>query len=153
MQFGGTLARILRSVRRANPLCGPTRLSKHDIKDGCCRMFLRARDCPQLAITLPHCESKEPLVAVPMALTMGWVDSPMSFCVMSETTADEANRRFALAPRHCPRHRLSSIAEENDDITKEARPLDNPADDLTEPLGWVLHGRHAGRFMGHFSIR
>ena len=43
---------------------------------------------------------------------------------MSETTADEANRRFALAPRHCPRHRLSSIAEENDDITNEARPLE-----------------------------
>ena len=92
-------------------------------------------------------------MAVPMALTMGWVDSPMSFCVMSETTADEANRRFALVPRHCPRHRLSSIAEENDDITKEARPLDNPADDLTKPPGWVLHGRHAGRFMGHFNIR
>ena len=34
MQFGGTLARILRSVRRANPRHGPTRLSKHDIKDG-----------------------------------------------------------------------------------------------------------------------
>ena len=50
MQFGGTLARILRSVRRANPRYGPTRLSKHDIKDGCYRMFLRARDCPQLAL-------------------------------------------------------------------------------------------------------
>ena len=25
----------------------------------------------------------------------------------------------------------------------------NPADDLTKPLGWVLHSRHARRFMGH----
>ena len=25
----------------------------------------------------------------------------------------------------------------------------NPADDLTKPLGWVLHNRHARYFMGH----
>ena len=25
----------------------------------------------------------------------------------------------------------------------------NPADDLTKPLGWVLHARHARRIMGH----
>ena len=27
----------------------------------------------------------------------------------------------------------------------------NPADDLTKPLGWVLHARHARRFMGHYT--
>jgi len=27
----------------------------------------------------------------------------------------------------------------------------NPADDLTKPLGWILHSRHARRLMGHFS--
>ena len=26
----------------------------------------------------------------------------------------------------------------------------NPSDDLTKPLGWVLHERHARRTMGHF---
>ena len=26
----------------------------------------------------------------------------------------------------------------------------NPADDLTKPLGWVLHSRHARRIMGHY---
>ena len=26
----------------------------------------------------------------------------------------------------------------------------NPADDLTKPLGWVLHAQHAQRFMGHY---
>jgi len=26
----------------------------------------------------------------------------------------------------------------------------NPSDDLTKPLGWVLHSRHACRLMGHF---
>jgi len=26
----------------------------------------------------------------------------------------------------------------------------NPSDDLTKPLGWVLHDRHARRIMGHY---
>ena len=25
----------------------------------------------------------------------------------------------------------------------------NPSDDLTKPLGWILHARHARRAMGH----
>ncbi len=28
----------------------------------------------------------------------------------------------------------------------------NPSDDLTKPLGWVLHSRHARRSMGHYRI-
>jgi hypothetical protein len=28
----------------------------------------------------------------------------------------------------------------------------NPADDLTKPLGWVLHSRHARFIMGHFRF-
>ena len=26
----------------------------------------------------------------------------------------------------------------------------NPSDDLTKPLGWILHARHARRAMGHY---
>eukprot|EP00980_Cylindrotheca_fusiformis_P025376 scaffold13535_cov117-Cylindrotheca_fusiformis.AAC.2 len=28
----------------------------------------------------------------------------------------------------------------------------NPSDDLTKPLGWVLHSRHARRLMGHYGV-
>jgi hypothetical protein len=28
----------------------------------------------------------------------------------------------------------------------------NPSDDLTKPLGWVLHTRHARRLMGHYVV-
>ena len=28
----------------------------------------------------------------------------------------------------------------------------NPSDDLTKPLGWVLHNRHCRRLMGHYPI-
>ena len=27
----------------------------------------------------------------------------------------------------------------------------DPSDDLTKPLGWILHARHARRMMGHYS--
>ena len=27
----------------------------------------------------------------------------------------------------------------------------NPSDDLTKPLGWVLHARHCRRIMGHYN--
>ena len=42
MQFGGALHRVLRRVRHADPKFGPVYLSKHDIKDGFYRMFLKA---------------------------------------------------------------------------------------------------------------
>ena len=28
----------------------------------------------------------------------------------------------------------------------------NPADDITKPLGWVLHSRHARYLMGHYNM-
>eukprot|EP00980_Cylindrotheca_fusiformis_P018583 scaffold6159_cov207-Cylindrotheca_fusiformis.AAC.1 len=27
----------------------------------------------------------------------------------------------------------------------------NPSDDLTKPLGWILHSRHCRRLMGHYK--
>jgi hypothetical protein len=85
MQFGGTLGRILHSARHTNPAFGPTYLSMYDIKGGFYRMFLRANDCPRLAIILPVYPGEDQLVAIPMACTMGWVESPPTFCAMSET--------------------------------------------------------------------
>ena len=119
MQFGGALQRLPRATRRANPRCGPTRLSKHDLKDGFYRMFLRARDALKLAVTIPVYPEEEPLVAIPLACTMGWTESPPTFSAMSETVADMANARFAASPREVPTHRLAPIAEEQDELRLE----------------------------------
>ena len=40
MQFGGTLPRLLKDIRHANPKFGPVRACKHDIKDGFYRLSL-----------------------------------------------------------------------------------------------------------------
>ena len=40
--------------------------------------------------------------------------------------------------------------KENGDILMHHIPgIINPSDDLTKPLGWVLHSRHCRRIMGH----
>jgi hypothetical protein len=110
MQFGGALQRILELVRHADPEYGPVYLGKHDIKDGYYRMFLRPEDCLRLAIILPTYDDEEQLVAIPMACTMGWVESPPTFCTMSETIADETNRRFTTPGSQAPPHRLEEVA-------------------------------------------
>ena len=71
MQFGETLPRVLHVVRHANPKFCPTRTSKHDIKFGFYRLFLRAMCCLRLALVLPPYTNECQLVAIPMACTMG----------------------------------------------------------------------------------
>ena len=94
MQFGHALARVLFQMRHANPKCGPARTAKHDIKDGFCRLYFALRDCLRMALILPRCEGEPQLIGIPMACTMGWVQSPPTFCTMSETVCDHANALF-----------------------------------------------------------
>ena len=59
MQCRHAPQRVLHQVRHANPRFGPVRTSKHDIKDGFYRPFLRPQDslCPSI---LPPTHSGEP---------------------------------------------------------------------------------------------
>ena len=113
MQFGGTLHRILHAVRHADPALGAVFLSKYDIKDGFYRLFLQADDAPMLAVTLPHFEGEEPLIAIPLVLTMGWAQSPSTFTAMSETICDIANDQ--TYKHHVPPHRLEKHCVSQDE--------------------------------------
>ena len=125
MQFGGALGRILYLIRHAHPGWGPILLSKYDIKDGFYRMFLEADDCPRLAVTLPHYGGEEPLVAIPLVCTMGWAESPPTFCAMSETVCDLANA-LNEQPDAAP-HRLEHLCEPQDIWNQEPT---SPAEEL-----------------------
>ena len=122
MQFGDTFRRLLYAIRHANPRYGPVRSSKSDVKDGFYRLFLRALDCLRLAVVLPKYEGEPQLVGIPMACTMGWVQSPPTFCTMSETVCDEANRLFQQSPSHAPPHRLEAAAAVGDDLSRDMSP-------------------------------
>ena len=108
MQFGGTLYRILHRVHHADPKYGPVHLAKFDLKDGFYRLHLRPSQAPRLAVILPKYEGEPPLVAIPLVLTMGWVDSPPTFCCLTETVCDTANARAYR--RYAAPHRLESKA-------------------------------------------
>ena len=123
MQFGGALQRILFSVRHADPAHGPVYLSKYDIKDGFYRLFLTAKDAPMLAVSLPSYEGEEPLVAIPLVLTMGWTESPPTFSALSETICDLAIHNSYK--RHVPPHRLEAHCAPQDEWVEDA-PVTGP---------------------------
>jgi hypothetical protein len=50
------------------------------------------------------------LVAFPLALPMGWTQSPPYFCALTETVADVANERLRSGHRPTP-HRLDALAD------------------------------------------
>ena len=130
MQFGRTLQRVCREVRHANPKFGPVRASKYDIKDGFYRLSLRARDCLRLALVFPKFPNEEQLVAIPLSTTMGWVQSPPTFCTMSETVCDLANRATRLKLPEQP-HRLEDVAAALDDVSFCPAPRPREPEDDT----------------------
>ena len=108
MQFGRTLDRLLYRIRHADPRHGPVYMSKIDISDGFYRIRVKAEHVPRLAVIMPRLPGEPPMVAFPLALPMGWVESPPVFCAATETAADIANSRVH-AP-YCPPHRLDQVA-------------------------------------------
>jgi len=107
------LQRLLSQLVHANPRFGPPRLAKIDVADGFYRVGLRPADIPKLGVILPHTSTGAPLVAFPLALPMGWVESPPFFTALTETACDLANaatlrRGAADLPRV---HPLESVSQ------------------------------------------
>jgi hypothetical protein len=109
MQFGKALDRILQAIVDADPAHGPVKLIKVDIADGFYRIWLNLHDIPKLAVSIPPLYGDEPLVALPLALPMGWTESPPYFCVATETVADITNKRL-MNHWKPPPHRLEEAA-------------------------------------------
>ena len=108
MQFGKALERVLHKIQSADPRHGPVYLCKIDVADGFYRVDLEAATAPTLAVILPHRAEVPPLVAIPLSLPMGWVESPPYFCAASETIADITNRDIH---KRFPPHRLDAVAD------------------------------------------
>lgn len=111
---------MLLFVRHANLKFGPVKLSKIDIKDGFYWAQLKAGDAPQLACLMPKAEGELQLVAVPLTLPMGWVESPPKFRALTETGAGLANSRKYI--RYAPLHHLEHEALYA--VTKDEVPVE-----------------------------
>jgi hypothetical protein len=122
MQFGHALHRILRKIRFANSDDGPVYLLKVDIADGFYRVYVAPRDVPKLGVAFPHRDGEEPLVAFPLALPMGWTESPPYFTAFTETIVDVANSRLATGDDPLP-HRLDRAATTRPPPLQETRTV------------------------------
>ena len=96
MQFGRAFQRLMQRIAYANPRFGPVHLLKVDLSDGYYRVPLNSRGALNLAVAIPSTR-RLPLVAIPMVLPMGWLESPPYFCMATETIADYTNAQ-PLAP-------------------------------------------------------
>jgi hypothetical protein len=122
MQFGRALHRILRMILEAHPRFGPVYISKVDIADGFYRVWLLPSDIPTLGVALPIAGNEEPISGFPLALPMGWVNSPPYFTAATETIADLANAAFETDTQF-QQHHL--------DATSEKMPVSAAGQDLT----------------------
>jgi hypothetical protein len=111
MQFGRALERVLYSIHHASPHFGPVYISKTDLADGFYRVPLTSSGIPNLGVILPRFPNEEQLIAFPLVLPMGWVESPPAFCVATETVADLAND--LPASLSLPKHPLEDVASTN----------------------------------------
>jgi hypothetical protein len=108
MQFGRALHRLMERIVYADPIYGPVLLGKIDIAaDGFYRIGLRPHDVPRLGVILPTIIGK-PLVALPLALPMGWVASPPQFTAVTETACDLLNATLRVSMTPSP-HPLESL--------------------------------------------
>ena len=109
MQFGRALQHVCSNIVYAPPQYGPVSMSNIDITDGFYRVWVQIDDIPKLGVAIPTA-SGFPLVASPLALPMGWVESPPYFTAFTDTACDLANSRLRADPRTdqrlTTRHRL-----------------------------------------------
>jgi len=109
LQFGHALNCLLCHIIEANPQNGPIYLSKIDLANGFYCIWLQLQDILKLGMAIPHLPSEGPLVAFPLALPMGWCNSPPIFCTATKTIADLTNQQL-FCHTHYPAHPLETAA-------------------------------------------
>ena len=110
MQFGRALQRVYRKIVRANPKFWPVHMAKIDIADGFYRVWVNHSDIPKLGVALPVSASGERWVAFPLALPMGWVESPPYFTSLTEAACDLAYQQLRNDASLPAAHRLETVA-------------------------------------------
>ena len=96
-------------------------------------MQLEPTACLALALLIPECVDEPELTAIPMGTAMGWVQSPTTFCTMSEMVCDLANGWFKVKPP-APDHRLEPLCSAQDDLSPSPQPRGREAEDHTVNL-------------------
>jgi hypothetical protein len=157
MQFRHALDCILRETLLANLAFGLVYLIKLDINNGFYHIALNVDDIPNLGVAFPTAPGKEPLVAFPLVLPMGWKNSPPVFSTATETIADLVNMRLQHLAVPIPHH-LDNLAESipsPDPAVRHPRSLPHVTRDpfLSNATStFSIHRRLRQRFCGGFAM-
>jgi hypothetical protein len=76
--------------------------SKIDIADSFYRIWFRANDDPKMSVLFPSTDGEEYLIGFPLALPMGWTESPKIFTAATETVTDLVNNSLAAGTTFGP---------------------------------------------------
>ena len=119
IQWGRTLNRVLWYILHVDNQHGPVLMSKTELSDGFYQMRLTPTSALKLAVPFQYA-GREPMVAIPTRLPMGWTESPPAFSMVTETIPNLINE--SLEQKDCmpPPHPLESKAA-------TTRPLLNSA--------------------------
>jgi hypothetical protein len=71
-------------------------------------------------------------------------DNKSAISIINSRTPTERSRHVAT-----PYFAIQDWKADGSIVMEHIPGIINPSDDLTKPLGWVLHARHARRLMGH----
>ena len=89
--MGRALDHLIREIVFVDPALGPVYILKSGVLDGFYCIGVRPEDAPKLGLIFPSGANKEPMVATPLTLPMGWKNSPPLLCTAMEMVADLAN--------------------------------------------------------------
>jgi hypothetical protein len=111
MQFGKAHQRILQAILLADPKFRPVQAYKLDISNGFDQVPAATLGIPKLGVLLPADFGQDGarLVAFPLVLPMGWIESPTFFCKFTKTACDLANADLPQNAR-LPAHPLEQRA-------------------------------------------
>jgi len=112
MQFGTALQRIIQPLIYCDPSHGPRLLAKVDLANGYYHVPLSPEAALGLAVIIPSDSPAhpEPLIALPLALPMGWLQSLPFFCAYTETIMDMTNDKTTVPTQHPMVQQSQSIA-------------------------------------------
>ena len=103
---------MLQLMYDTDPRHGPIYMMKVDIADGFYCVGLAPDDVPSLGVCLPPGPGGKTLVAFPLVLPMGLVESLPKFCAVTETVADLASTLFReQTPQLRTPHQLDQVLE------------------------------------------
>jgi hypothetical protein len=91
-------------------------MAKWDIKDGFWRMDCAKGEEWNFAYVLPQPEGAPKQLVVPTSLQMGWVESPLYFCVTTETVRDIATEYIKTPVASLPHHKFTKYVIGNQDF-------------------------------------